>query len=179
MQTFSAQTRNRLFLIFVVLALAGVAVMSKLDGPLHTTAAPRGIISFELAWSHDNARAILDSWDATARLYAACLQGLDYLFLCLYSTALALGCFRASDIFRSRGWSIASIGVALAWLQWIAGFSDAIENVPLAVMILTGEVWGPLPQIATISATIKFVLVACGLLYTLVSLVGRGRKNTE
>jgi hypothetical protein len=165
--------RGPLFLGFLLATLVCAAALAVLDAPLHTSAAPSGIVSFELAWSVESADTMLRSWDTKARISAACLQGLDYLFLCLYSLTLALGCLQARDKFRARGWRLASAGVVLAWLSLVAGACDAIENAPLAMMVLSGEARSPLPQVAAIFATIKFALVLVGLLYWLAGFLAR------
>src|SRR5437899_2321809 len=84
------------------------------------TAAPLGIISFELAGDLATARQMIGSWDEPAREHALLGLGLDFLFLALYSTTIGLACVWAAGVFRTRRWPLAAVGLSLAWGQWLA-----------------------------------------------------------
>ena len=132
------------------IAAATVVVMVAmwlLDQPLRTAAAPYGIVSFELAGDVSTAHAILDSWDGRARSAAGVGLGLDYLFLALYSTTLALACRRIAHRFVLRGSALAAVGHALAWGQWAAAACDGAENFALIRMLLDGA-HAPWPSVA-------------------------------
>lgn len=164
---------------FVVAALVWSAIMQIVGRPLQTEAAPSGIVSYELAGDLETAGAILASWNETARLHAALSLGLDYLFMPLYATAIALACFRAADWWRSRQPGLAAVGVALGWAQVAAALLDAVENVAL-IRLLLGDLAAAWPPLAWWSATIKFALIGAGLLYVLVSsLVALGRRRSH
>ena len=77
-QRIPPKHRSAVFLSFLALTLVLMLVLLRIDAPLQTDAAPMGIVSYELAGSVDGAQRILDSWDPTARLYAAFSLGLDY-----------------------------------------------------------------------------------------------------
>ncbi|HEY0739046.1 MAG TPA: hypothetical protein VGD69_29270 [Herpetosiphonaceae bacterium] len=162
--------RQRRALIFWVMLALTVVINRLMAGPLTTPAAPYGIVSLELAGTEANARAIIDSWDAAAREQALFGVRLDYLFLLTYSTAISLGCVWAASLVGERRW-LASAGLYLAWLQWLAALFDAIENVGLLYM-LGGQTEQPWPLIAQWFAIPKFALIVLGLLYTLVIGVG-------
>ncbi len=155
------------FTMFWPLLIATLIVMAAfqiLDRPLRTPAAPYGIVSFELAGNTDAARAMIDSWDDRARLYAAFGLGLDYLFMLLYATTIAIACLWIADIYALAGWPLAGWGVLVAWGVWLAAVLDGIENYALW-RLLTGPVVNPWPGIARWCASFKFVLIAIGILY--------------
>lgn len=162
--------RQRRAPIFWVMLALTVVINRLMAGPLTTPAAPYGIVSLELAGTEAKARAIIDSWDAAAREHALFGVKLDYLFLLTYSTGISLGCVWAASLVQERRWLVRA-GLYLAWLQWLAALFDAIENLGLLKM-LQGRIGQPWPWIAQWFAIPKFVLIAPGLLYTLV--VGGG-----
>lgn len=163
-------SRNKLFDLFLSLTVIIMLVMNAAGRNLNTDEAPFGIISFEFAGSTQKAQEILSSWDFAAQLHAAFIQGLDFLFLGLYSTTIALACLWAGEILHITGWPLASFGNLLAWGLWLAASMDAVENVALVIMLF-GRIESPLPEIAAICATIKFALIFFGLVYTLYALV--------
>lgn len=158
---------NRRALIFWPMLAATLALIALMPRTLTTAAAPRGIISFELAGSEERARAIVEAWDAGARRDAGFSLRIDFLFLIAYSTTISLACAWAADALRARGWALAAVGVPLAWAQWLAALFDATENIAL-LRLLGGPVASPWPQIAWGCAIVKFVLVGLGLLYFVV-----------
>lgn len=156
--------RRTLLQGFLLATLVLIVVFALTSGPLNTTAAPNGIVSFELAGSVQQARQIVESWDATARLLAAFGLGLDYLFMPCYATALALGCLWAGDRLRQQRWPLIRAASPLAWGSWLAALFDMVENLAL-VFVLVGPVSSPWPQLAQICASIKFALIFAGLVY--------------
>jgi hypothetical protein len=94
--------------------------------------------------------------------------GLDYLFMPLYATALALGILLAAG--WHKGW-FSGLGVWLGWGAYAAALFDAVENYALARMLLMNQVWSPYPQVAAFSASVKFLLLSLGLFYALVGWV--------
>jgi hypothetical protein len=174
--------RKPLFFAFLAGTLILFAVFRVLDAPLQTSAAPSGIVSFELAGTPFQAQAIIDSWHEMAYLvssvegepvpgfvsrayaFAAFGLGIDYLFMPVYATALALGILLAAG--KYKGWFF-SFGAWLGWGAYAAALFDAVENYALARMLLMNEVWSPYPQIASFCASLKFVLLLLGLFYAL------------
>jgi hypothetical protein len=174
--------RKPLFFAFLAGTLVLFAVFRALDVPLRTPAAPNGIVSFELAGTPFRAQAILDSWldvgylighgpgqiapyfVSLAYLFAAFGLGLDYLFMPLYASALAMGILLAAGRHPGRFFAL---GAWLGWGAYAAALFDAIENFALVRMLLWNQVWSPYPQLAAFSATVKFGLLLVGLLYVL------------
>ena len=180
-------SRKALFFAFLAGTLILFAVFRVLDTPLRTPAAPNGIVSFELAGTPSKTEAIIDSWRITGLLitrvepgivsravaFAAFGLGIDYLFVPVYATALALGILLAAG--RHKGW-FGMLGTWLGWGAYTAALFDAVENYALARMLLMNQVWSPYPQVAAICATVKFGLLLLGLLY---ALAGYGRRESR
>jgi hypothetical protein len=168
LESIPSPKRRWLFLPLLVLTLAVMAVLNGVDRPLVTEAAPRGIVSFELAGDVSSARAILDSWDARARAHAGFSLGFDFVFLILYSTTIACACAWGARGLGEVWRPLAPVGPLLAWGQWLAGLLDAVENTALWVILADGPSV-PWPRLAWWCAAIKFTLVALGLLCALLS----------
>lgn len=100
-------------------------------------AAPRGIVSFELAWTSTRARRIIDGWQKDHRDGAArrSLWAIDAPFIVLYSIALSvLGVLAARTAYHSgllSGSTADDLATGLAAASWGAGAADLIENVGL------------------------------------------------
>lgn len=177
LELIPVSSRKPLFLAFLAGTLILFAVFRILGTPLQTSDAPNGIVSFELASNAEKVFQILVSWEPivqegppmiiqpSGKLFAAFGLGIDYLFMPVYATALALGILLAAG--RHSGW-FASLGVWLGWGAYAAAIFDAVENYALARMLLLNQIWSPYPQVAAISATIKFGLLVLGLVYALV-----------
>ena len=175
--------RKPLFFTFLAGTLILFAVFRVLDTPLRTSAAPSGIVSFELAGTPFQAQAIIDSWHEASylassvagepvpglvsRAYSSAVfgLGLDYLFMPIYATALALGILWAAS--KHGGW-FAVFGAWLGWGAYVAMLFDGLENYALARILLMNQVWSPYPQVAAYSAMVKFGLLFPGLFYALV-----------
>ncbi|HEX7973273.1 MAG TPA: hypothetical protein VF498_02610 [Anaerolineales bacterium] len=161
--------RGRVFWPLLAATLALMVLLNWEGGPLVTSPAPYGIVSFELAGSVDRSQAILDSWDANAQLHAAFSLGVDYLFMVLYSAAIGLACIWSADRLHRLGWPLASLGAWLAWGLWLAALFDAVENVALLSNLFNGVIY-PWPIIAYICALFKFGLILLGMVYTFFAL---------
>jgi hypothetical protein len=146
--------------------LIGTA-LSIIDLRLQNPTAPYGMVSLEFAPTALSANEILASWNSLQTRAAAGLSlGLDYLWMPLYSTSIALGVLWAAARLAAR-FRLASLAPLLAWAQWLAAMLDAIENASLIVILDSNVALSPYPQIACIAASIKFALIGCGLLYVL------------
>ena len=163
--------RLPLFLLFLALTLLTMLALNVSGRALTTAAAPAGIVSYEFAGDVSTAGEILDSWDETAQIYAGFNLGLDYAYLLLYSTTIAMAVLWLSVGLSNRGW-LFILAITLAWGQWLAAGLDAIENYALLRMLVTQPL-EPWPQIAWWCAAIKFSLVIAGLLYVIIALALR------
>ena len=131
-----------------------------------------GIVSFELAGTPEKAEAIIQSWDARAQLFAAFGLGFDYLFLFAYGITISLGVLMAAD---KQGGKFANFANHVGWGVLLAALLDAIENFALR-RLLTGTATELCPRIAVFSATIKFILLAFGLGFSLVGWLWQKKK---
>jgi hypothetical protein len=168
--------RAWIFVPLLVLTLATMIALVVVGRPLETPAAPSGIVSFEFAGDVATARRMIESWSPLARMHAALSLGLDYLYLCLYSTTIGWACVWAADGLRGRAWPGAGVGRPLAGALWGAALCDATENAALLTLLL-GSPADPWPQVAWIAAAIKFSLVGIGLLYALYGFMGWARTR--
>ena len=155
---------RRVMWLALALSVACIIALQIINAPLHTPAAPRGIVSFELTWNSATAQRMLDSWDQRARLHAALSIGLDYLFMYAYGAlAWSLMRLRAMALDHVQRPRLAHAFRSLSFAAWAAILCDAVENIAMW-RILFGPV-APWPLLASILATIKFVLL--GLLLSL------------
>ena len=88
--------------------------------------------------------------------------GLDYLFLVLYPTSVALGCGVAIPYVLSRQTGLAY----LAWAQIMTSLLDGTENFAL-FHLLQGTQSESLAHVAWWCAAVKFGLFFAGLAYVL------------
>jgi hypothetical protein len=160
----ASERRKPLFFSFLALTLILFAVFRVLDAPLRTSAAPNGIVSYELAGDIKPAAEMLASWDARAQLFAAFGLGLDYLFMPAYALALSFGVLLAAG--RHSGWFV-KIGAWLGWGVLAAALFDAVENYSLWNFLL-GDFQALWPRLAAFCATVKFTLLILGLVFALV-----------
>ena len=159
-----ASSRKKAFLPLFALTLILVAVFRLLDAPLQNPVSPMGIVSFELAGTPEKADAIIQAWDARAKLFAAFSLGFDYLFMFAYGLAISLGVLLAAD---KQGGRFAAFASYVGWGVLLASLLDAIENFALW-RLLSGTATEIFPRIAAFSATVKFFLLALGLGFFLV-----------
>jgi hypothetical protein len=169
-----APRRIPLFRLFFGLTIAFFAVFSFLDQPLRTPAAPNGIVSFELARTPEAGSAMLESWDESARLFAAFGLGFDFLFMPIYATALSLAVMIAIDRHQGRNW--VALGKFFAWGAFLATGFDAVENTALFHILLNGP-FSAASQIAFWCASLKFALLLSGTAYALMGWLFRPKQE--
>ncbi len=155
------------FRLSLVFSLAMMAVLLLLGLPLRQCRTPEDkacdIIAFELAGAPERSRGIVDAWEAQEALhFAKWNTWLDYGFMLGYANCIALGIVMLLKFPLSASWR--GWGRMLAWVQWLALTSDAVENAAL-LKILYGAPVGPWPQLALVAAIIKFGLVGAGILF--------------
>jgi hypothetical protein len=166
----SIKAQKQGFVILLVVTLVVMGGLRFFDGKLKTEAAPNGIVSFEFAGNLEAAENILASWGPKGAVYAGLSLGLDFLFLFSYAGAIGLGCVLAARGLFQRMIMFSLLGVPLAWGQLCAALLDAAENISLIQVLLGSEsvLW---PALAFWCAIPKFLIVAAGLIYIVVSVV--------
>ena len=179
LQRIPARRKLPLLLLLLVLTGSLMVVLSwTLWGERYS------IVHLELAGNEEKARQVIAAWDASGSRDSAVLNVLlDFPFLVVYSTTIGLACVMAANVFQSRARWWVSVGVTLAWGQWLAALLDVSENVALLKMLRGSAVVEPWPQIAQWSAVSKFILVGTGLLYAVIGacveldIVGRRKRR--
>ena len=167
---FSKLTYNQILLLSGLLTAILFLVLGNFDKSLITEIAPGGIISFELAKDIDQSIDIISSWDLNARINAGLSLGVDFLFLAAYAIFFATACYLIAQKYVNRTNWIYKTGLLLAKLQFVAALLDAIENVAL-IKLLLGSNNSILPLIAYYFASIKFVIIAIGIIYIIIGLL--------
>jgi hypothetical protein len=162
-----AQRRKAGLWITGIVALVLLAVLGVLDGELQDTGGP-GIIEFELAYTSDRAREILEQWGSDGRDAAYVSLILDYVYIVAWALFFSLACVAvAARQWRER-W--ARTGVAVAWLALIAGVCDMVEDAALMATIASDGAQ-PWPLVGGLFATVKFALIAVAIVYILAGLM--------
>jgi hypothetical protein len=149
-------------------AVVGIASVLRVSGRALLGEGTRGaIVSLELAGSPERAARVMGAWESRGVIAVAIRNvWIDYIFLMVYATALALATGMASDVFE-RSPRAARIGVLLAWGALGAGVFDVIENVGLLHMLgAPGVVEAGWSWMTAGCAAMKFALVVGALLYS-------------
>jgi len=167
LQFLTTKTIRILLMMALLLTAYNWYILKEIGTSLYNIHAPWGIVSFEFAGTLDQARDIMNSWNDNARIDAMFSLKVDFVFLFLYSTALALSCVLWLKTYQ-QGTFLYNLGIGLAWGQWLAAIFDAVENYVL-LQILSGTSLEIYPIIAFISASVKFLLVGLGVLYMIYS----------
>lgn len=171
--------------LLLLAALAGsIAAINQLRGYYAPQARAPGIVDLELAGDADRARYVLDTFGGmlmqqtgprvTWEPFRPSIQGwgrrraadhtrIDYVFIPCYAVTLLLGCaWTAAEFRKLKQDGPGRLADRIALLQPIAGLCDAAENVGLLAMI--GGRFGPWPAVTAVLASIKFAIVALGVM---------------
>jgi hypothetical protein len=161
---------NRKPVFFAMLAwtLGLFAISQLLNSPLITSAAPFGIVSHQLAWTPEKAQAILASWAGRPSLYAALGLGLDYLFIPSYTITVGLGDLLAAGRHRNTAVWLRRLGIYATYGVFAGAAFDCLENFLQARQLLNGVVTAPITILTGVCASLKFGLLAFGILYGLI-----------
>jgi hypothetical protein len=127
------------------------------------------IVRFEVAKNTPVAESILQEWRLAGK-YDKAVQSIyiDYLFILLYTSGLAVAC---SFLSRLTGHEILiRAGKGASWLLAVAGICDVIENMAMT-RSLNGVVKSWNVMLAYDMAAAKFSVIIVCLLFILVCLV--------
>lgn len=163
---------GRFFLVSCALTVPTMVGLSRVDAALRGPNAPLGIVSFEFAGR--GAAVLLAGWSEAQRRDALFVQGLDYLFLVLYSTMLACAALLVGRRCEGR------LRTASTWAAWaflVAGLSDAVENAPMVMMLRSGVADGAGALVSLVCASTKFALLVLGGAYLLAGGVAIGLRR--
>ena len=146
----------RTLIVFAVLTIVIGGITNQQGASLRTDKVPRGIGDLELAGTEECAAKVLDEWKGE-RIHVAIVNTLlDFLFIPCYTTALALIFFWLASVTKSVP-VLPVILLVWAWLMWVAGILDVIENLCMLGM-LTTSANAILARVAQVCATVKFVI---------------------
>ena len=166
----SKLTYKQILIFSGILTIIIFFVLRYFGHPLITNNAPGGIISFELAKDINQSIAIISSWDLNAKVNAALSLGIDFLFLIVYSIFFATACYLVAQKFPNKNNWMYKIGLFLAKMQFIAALFDAFENIAL-IKLLHGSNINIFSLIAYYFASIKFMIIAIGIIYIIIGLL--------
>lgn len=162
------------FIVLIVLFLVS-GRLTRQDA-LTTKESPWSVISMELAaYEKGKAQKIIKAWSEPEDKLGFARRHLFWdsvFFIPVYSTLLALGCVMAARVLHHEGTRAYDMALFVAWLPWLAGLLDLIENYAIWKM-LDGFKGEGLPWLATAPATLKFIIIIATLAYSLVGLVAR------
>jgi hypothetical protein len=155
----------------VLFALHTFTMLQAAGRHLQTTEAPRRAISLELAGSEQRAKEVIGSWERAGVKDEAYRHLIwDNLFVVFYSTFAALGCVMAARAFFRRRPTAFAVAHVVAWLPWLAGMFEYVENSAMYVMLggFSGET---LPRLGAQCATVKFVMIIPLAVYALAGVI--------
>lgn len=128
---------------------------------------PSNIVAFELAGSVEKAQEIISNWSSAQIEDVKTGIYLDFIFIFAYCSAFMFACRAAANYSRIQ--LLIKTGKQLAWIVWLAGLSDATENI--ALLQTLDELSQASVSIAFYFAAIKFSILLVALIVVLISLV--------
>lgn len=127
---------------------------------------PTNIVAFELAGSIETAQAIISNWSLEQIAKVKTSIYLDFGFILAYCSAFMFACRAAANYSGVQFFT--QTGRQLAWIVWLAGLFDAIENI---AMLRTLSVITQLSvSIAFYFAAFKFAILLVALIFVLIAL---------
>jgi hypothetical protein len=152
---------RQFFWLFSLLAIAYMIWVRNYLAPLSSD----DIVQFEIAKTVNKARLIIADWKITGK-YELGIKStyFAWLFMVLYTIAIALGCRFISVCTRNE--ILIKGGRGFAWLIVVATICDVIENTALA-RILHGTISQWNVTVAYNLARVKFSIVIVCLLFML------------
>jgi len=164
LQSLEPRLLGALTLRLLILLVFSTALVYFVDVPLRGESSPSGIVSFELAWSPEEALRILLEWKSRGVLgYAKLIQVVDFVYLLIYGLFFAMLAVRVGQKLGETVWSTRA-----AWAALLAAAFDVLENIVLLYELLRFTSPAPFPQLAASFATAKFALLAFSAAYGLV-----------
>jgi len=160
--------KNKYYL-HIAITLLVVVIIKIIDTHIKTDVC-NDIAGYELAKDFDTSQAMVNAWTDNAKLWVAFDLGFDYLFILLYVSFIIISIQRVIAKIAQKSTLWIKMGKLLMYAQLVAGLFDALENYYL-FKILLGAQNPAYPQYAFWFATVKFLFVALGLLYLLISAV--------
>lgn len=153
--------QTRLFQLAVLAAICWTSIMRLFS--------PNNIVQFEMAKTTSVASDIISKWGPAGVAIAKTSTYLDFIYILLYSAAIALGCSVAAGYSKNK--IFIKVGIALSLLTLVAGTCDVIENI--AMLRTLNEIDHVTVSVAYYFAATKFAILFIALLFIIVAfLVG-------
>lgn len=174
-------TTSALFWLTLAVVFCTLA-MKLIDNALVTSAAPAGIISFQLAGNLQQLNQIIAQWDSATQKLVMFQLGLDFLYLTIYSSFLYLVARRFQSKVHLPELSQRSVLKwfnGIPWLAICAGACDFVEDC-FAVQLmfhLPDAAPEKMPQMISavewmwLFAVLKFIFLAVVFLYIIYYLI--------
>lgn len=141
-----------------------------IDNRLGRTGGP-SILGLEFAGSLENVEEIQAEWGGHGEYLARLSLWIDFGFMAAYGAFFALAGVMVRDFARAQGLRrLAAVGVVAPACAVAAALFDVAENV-LWLLVLGGRLGDPAPAIATACASLKFLLIAVAIAYSLAGLL--------
>jgi len=171
---------SRLRQLFWLFFLLTIAYMIWARNYLHPLTSGE-IVQFEIAKTVDKASAIIEDWKNSGKYEPGVKStSLAYLFIVLYTLAIALGCRFVSACTGNE--ILTKGGRGFGWLILGAAICDVIENIVMS-RILSGQVSHVNVSLVNNLAHIKFSIVIVCILFIVASalfwLIGRLSKDEK
>ena len=161
-------SRRQGLILTAVASVVLLLAMSPAEDRMTDTGGP-GMVPFELTGGQDRADEILAEWGEEGRDAARESLWIDFGFLLAYGAFLTLALATTRDLARRRDWrGMAAVGAVVVSFGALSAACDAVENVCL-LLTLDGA-GAALPLLATIFASVKFLLLAIAIAYIVAGL---------
>lgn len=161
-------SRRQGLILTAVASIVLLLAMSPAENRMKDTGGP-GMVPFELTGGQGRADEILVEWGEGGQDAARESLWIDFGFLFAYGAVLTLALAATRDLARRRDWRrMAAAGAAIASFGALAAGFDALENICL-LLTLDGA-GAALPLLATIFASLKFLLLAVAIAYLIAGL---------
>ncbi|MGB1041928.1 MAG: hypothetical protein ACPGU6_00910 [Tenacibaculum sp.] len=167
-KNFSKTKENQFTIIFILLTILVIIPMLILDSYLTNDVCKNGIVSFQLAKDINFSKEIINSWSEVAKICAGISLGLDFLFLLIYPTLIAILIHKTSRLTRNK--NIQNFGTSLIFGLILAALFDVIENIALIKLSLGNlkQLWSSL---AYYFAVPKFIIILLAIVFILFNFV--------
>jgi hypothetical protein len=167
--------RYVLFWLGVALVIGGVSTIEGLQRPDLEACRKQGDcvqisqVGLEFAWTVESYAAVKGWTESTHKRATEALRADSWILVPGYVLVLGVLCGAAAR--RDDGRSYRRLGVAIAWLVFVAGAADLAENT-LISMALERPAGAVLSALA-IAVTLKWVLVVIALAYATLAPLSR------
>lgn len=119
---------NKVRLVWLFLLTVLMVIAMKIQWNIANSSTEKGIISLELAKTHEEAKLVTSDWfipGAISNTY------LDFVFIIVYCSFLFFGIYRLADRLRNPEKYLKY----LAWLAPLAGLLDFVENYKMLIFL--------------------------------------------